>query len=751
VRPEDESAGIEVIRGQLERVTYVNEDNGYSVYRIRVRDEPDPVAAVGISASHVPGEELELTGHWADHPRFGIQFQFSECRSLLPSTIDGIKKYLCSGLVKGIGPAVAERIVKKFGESSLDVIDNDPEALLEVHGIGRKVLDMIKQSWETQRGVSVVMRFLQSNGISAGFAAKIYREYGAESIRVVRDNPYKLADDVFGIGFLTADKFARNMGIPHDSDMRIDAGVRYAMGELTGEGHVYAPREVLALNAARLLGVTTEAADAAIGRASLERALASEVIEPVDSSGERIEALYLPMYYVFETKCARMLAALMRSHSDEEIASGFAGIDVDEAVLWARQSMKVSLSEKQADALRMALHSKVMIITGGPGTGKTTIISAIIGVLGARGLKIRLAAPTGRAAKRMSEATGRNALTLHRLLESDGFHFGRDENSPIECDMLIVDEVSMVDIHLMYRILCAIPRDAHLILVGDVHQLPSVGPGNVLNDLISSGALPVAELNVIFRQARDSGIIVNAHRVNAGLMPLEPEKTKGRERAEDEKNSRLRDFYFVEQDDPSKCVDIILSLVKERIPRRFGLDPALEVQVLTPMRKGTLGVSNLNSILREELNPGEGNSVTVGGRVFKSGDKVMQIRNDYDKEVYNGDIGLVTSVDAAARLVSVVFDDNPVRYEAEELEELVHAYAVSIHKSQGSEYPAVVIPIHTQHYVLLQRNLLYTGITRAKELVVLVGTRRALHIAVKNDKTRLRFTHLTSRVNSALA
>ena len=380
-----------------------------------------------------------------------------------------------------------------------------------------------------------------------------------------------------------------------------------------------------------------------------------------------------------------------------------------------------------------------MIITGGPGTGKTTLISAIIGVLGARGLKISLAAPTGRAAKRLAEATGRNASTIHRLLESDGFHFARDENTPLDCDMLIVDETSMVDIHLMYRILCAMPRDAHLILVGDVHQLPSVGPGNVLYDLISSGAIPAAELNVIFRQAQDSGIIVNAHRVNAGLMPIEEEKKSG-----------LRDFYFVEQEDPPRCVDIILSLVKDRIPKRFGLDPVEDVQVLTPMHKGILGASNLNSILRGELNPGEGNSITVGSRVFKSGDKVMQIRNNYDKEVYNGDIGLVASVDTHARLASVDFDGVPVVYEAEELDELMHAYAVSIHKSQGSEYPAVVIPIHTQHYVLLQRNLLYTGITRAKELVVLVGARRALHIAVNNDKTRLRYTHLASRLNTAL-
>jgi exodeoxyribonuclease V alpha subunit len=737
VRPEGGPAETETIRGVLERVTYVNDENGYSVFKIRSPGEADSFAAVGISAPLVPGEEVELCGRWVDHARFGAQFQFETCRALLPSTIDGIRKYLCSGLVKGIGPEMAERIIDKFRESSLDVLDSDPDALLEVRGIGQKTLDSIKQSWEVQRGVSAVIRFLQSNGIGAGYAAKIFREYGADSISVMRENPYRLADDVFGIGFQTADKFAMGMGVERDSPARLDAGVRYAMGELTGKGHVCVPRNMLAERSGELLGVSGEAADAAIGRALDARTLAGETIEP---DGKPVEAVYLPMYYVYEAKCAKMLAALTRPSPEDDIARGLSGMDADTAADWARRVMKISLSDKQTEALRMALTSKALVITGGPGTGKTTLISAIIGALAERGLKINLAAPTGRAAKRMAEATGREALTLHRLLESDGYSFGRDEDSPLGCDVLIVDEASMVDVHMMYRVLCAMPRGGRLIMVGDVHQLPSVGPGNVLSDVISSGVVPVAELNVIFRQARDSGIIVNAHRVNSGLMPEDGEGG----------GSGLRDFYIVAQDDPSRCVDIILTLVKERIPQRFGLDPVEDVQVLTPMHKGLLGASNLNTVLRGELNAGEGNSITAGRRVFKSGDKVMQIRNDYEKEVYNGDIGMVRSVDPAARLVTVEFDAAEVCYGAEELDELVHAYAVSIHKSQGSEYPAVVMPVHTQHYVLLQRNLLYTGITRAKELVVLVGARRAIEIAVKNANTRERLTYLAQRLRSAM-
>ena len=736
----EEQMEEEILRGLLERVTYVNEDNGYSVFKVRADGEPELVPVVGVTFKHVPGEELEFVGHWAVHPKFGIQFQFSECRPILPSTIDGIRKYLSSGLIKGIGAETANRIIAQFGESSLDVLDNDPDELLKVKGIGRKTLDSIKKSWSSQRAVSAVMYFLKSNGIGPGFAARIYKEYGDEAIAVLKENPYRLADDVFGIGFLTADKFAANMGVPRDSAMRTDAGMKYALGTLTEEGHVCVPRDVLARHAAKLLDISPEAADVSIGRALEATALVGETLhdETRGDADAAVESIYLPMYYVFENKSAQMMARMLKFRSEDDIIGGYAGIDSEEAIADAERVMGIKLAQNQREAVKLALRSKVMIITGGPGTGKTTILKAIIGILKDRGVKINLAAPTGRAAKKMAEASGMNALTIHRLLESDGFRFGRDEDSPLDCRLLIIDEVSMVDIHIMYRALCALRSEAHLIMVGDVHQLPSVGPGSVLRDLLSSGVIPVAELNVIFRQARDSGIIVNAHRVNSGLLPQDVGGTK------------LRDFYIIEQDDPSKCLEIILSLMKDRIPKRFGLDPMEDVQVLTPMHDGILGASNLNAVIRGELNAGPGNTIAVGKREFKTGDKVMQITNNYEKDVYNGDIGFIKTIDPAARLVTVKFDDVEAVYEAESMNELIHAYAVSIHKSQGSEYPAVIMPIHTQHYFLLQRNLLYTGITRAKELAILVGTKKALAMAVRNDKTRLRYTHLGYRLRSAV-
>ena len=736
----EEAAEEEILRGLLERITYVNEDNGYSVFKVRADGESELVPVVGVTFRHVPGEELEFVGHWAVHPKFGIQFQFSECRPLLPSTIDGIRKYLSSGMIKGIGAETAGRIIAEFGESSLDILDNDPDKLLKVKGIGRKTLDSIKKSWVSQRAVSAVMYFLKSNGIGPGFAARIYKEYGDEAIAVLKENPYKLADDVFGIGFLTADKFAANMGVPRDSAMRSDAGMKYALGTLTEEGHVCVPRDTLARHAAKLLDISPEAADASIGRALEATALVGETVaeETGGDAAAAVESIYLPMYYVFESKSAQLMARLLKFRSEDDIIGGYAGIDCDAAIADAERVMGIKLEQNQREAVKLALSSKVMIITGGPGTGKTTILKAIIRILKERGVKINLAAPTGRAAKKMSEATGMNALTIHRLLESDGFRFGRDENAPLDCRLLIVDEVSMVDIHIMYRTLCALRPEAHLIMVGDVHQLPSVGPGSVLRDLLSSGVIPVAELNVIFRQARDSGIIVNAHRVNSGLLP------------QDAGGQKLRDFYIIEQDDPSKCLEIMLSLVRDRIPKRFGLDPMEDVQVLTPMHDGILGASNLNAVIRGELNSGPGNTLAVGKREFKTGDKVMQITNNYEKEVYNGDIGFIKTIDPAARLITVKFDDVEAVYEAESMNELIHAYAVSIHKSQGSEYPAVIMPIHTQHYFLLQRNLLYTGITRAKELAILVGTKKALAMAVRNDKTRLRYTHLGSRLRSAV-
>ncbi|MDR3333235.1 MAG: ATP-dependent RecD-like DNA helicase [Synergistaceae bacterium] len=727
----------EILNGQLERITYANEESGYSVFKIAVRDNPDLVTAVGYSAGHMPGEELEFSGEWTVHPKFGPQFLFSSCKSLLPATAEGIKRYLGSGLIKGVGPKMAERIVGEFGERTLDVLDESPDDLLDIKGISQKLLDSIKQCWEMQKEVRSVMIFLQSNGVSPNFAAKIFAEYGQETIQVVKENPYRLASDIFGIGFLSADKVAMNMGAELSSPMRLDAGVQYVMSELTGEGHVYAPREVLAARAAELLGVGQEMTDGAISRSSAEMLLAAENILPDGADGP-VEAIYLPAYYVAESKSASMLARIAKRDAVTELndlVNETAAIDTESAVAWVRDSMGIDLAENQAEALTMALGSKALIITGGPGTGKTTLIRAITGILEARGLRILMAAPTGRAAKRMSEATGHDARTIHRMLEFNGrTGFARTPDNNLNCDLLIVDEASMIDVLLLFHLLRAVPEEAKLILVGDIHQLPSVGPGNVLKDLIASGAIPVAELNEIFRQAKESSIIVNAHRVNSGLTPVEPS------------GNGLHDFYFVQLEEPEKCVEMILTLVRERIPARFGLNPATDIQVLTPMHKGTLGASNLNSVLQRELNPGGGAAIERGGRVFRTGDKVMQIRNNYDKDVYNGDIGFINRVDPEAGLITVDIDGRPIQYEAMDFDELVHAYAVSIHKSQGSEYPAVVIPLHTQHYVLLQRNLLYTGITRGRELVVIVGTKRAVAIAVKNDDTRRRYTYLGERL-----
>ncbi|MDR1471049.1 MAG: ATP-dependent RecD-like DNA helicase [Synergistaceae bacterium] len=732
------TGGEERINGSLDRVVYMNEENGYSVFKIAVKGCADLVTAVGHCSAHTPGEDLELYGQWVDHRKFGTQFSFTSCRSLRPSTVDGIKRYLGSGLIKGVGERMAERIVGLFGEETLDVLDESPDLLLRVDGIGQKLLDSIKQSWSAQRDIRSVMLFLQSHGISPGFAAKIYKEYGQETIRVVEENPYRLADDIFGIGFVSADKVAASMGVAKDSSARLDAGVRYVMGEMTGEGHLYAPRDVLSARSSELLGVGADLADRAIGRAIEDAALAEERISPLD--GDRaVDAVYLPPYYVSEARGAEMMANLARG-GDLDALAMTGGIDAEREIESAQRAMGIELAENQATALRMALRSKVLIITGGPGTGKTTLIRAVINILASRGLVIQLAAPTGRAAKRMAEATGHEARTIHRLLEYNAREpgFSRNADSPLGCDLLIVDEASMIDSLLMYHLLRAMPERARLILVGDINQLPSVGPGNVLKDLMLSGVLPVAELNEIFRQARTSGIVTNAHRVNAGLLPL---KGSGR---------GVRDFYMVEQDDPAKCVEVILMLVRERIPTMFGLDPAEDVQVLTPMHRGTLGASNLNAVLQRELNGHGRGEIERGGKVYRVGDKVMQIRNDYEKEVYNGDIGFISRADPDAGLLAVAVDGREIEYEAAEFDELVHAYAVSIHKSQGSEYPAVIIPIHTQHYVMLQRNLLYTGMTRGRELVVIVGTTRAMEIAVKNDRTKHRCTHLGGRLRSIM-
>jgi exodeoxyribonuclease V alpha subunit len=651
---------------------------------------------------------------------------------MVPASVYGIQKYLGSGLIKGIGPVMAKRIVKQFGKDTLDVIEADVEKLSQVEGIGTKRIEMIKKAWADQKEIREVMVFLQSHGVSSGYATKIFKQYGNESIKVVKENPYRLATDIFGIGFITADKIAEKLGFGKESELRAEAGILYVLHELSDEGHVFYPYEPLIAKCNEILQIDREVIVKALGTIALDKRI---VIEDLNADLENLQenhkAVYLAKFHLSETSIARRFRVLINAPKSTR------AIDTEKAVEWVQEKLSIKLADKQVEAVECACQSKVMVLTGQPGTGKTTIINSILKIFQALGVKILLAAPTGRAAKRMSEATGYEAKTIHRLLEFSPKKVGfqKNEEEPLDCDLLIVDEFSMVDCILMHHLLKAIPPRATFIMVGDVNQLPSVGAGNVLNDVISSGAVPVVELNEIFRQAQQSSIIVNAHKINAGIVPSF-KSTEG----------ELDDFYFIQREEPEDVLKLILDLVKDRIPDKFGFDPIDDIQVLTPMHKGTVGAGNLNSQLQDMLNPSE-SDVTRGGRSFRVRDKVMQIRNNYDKEVFNGDIGRIVKIDREAQELTISFDGRDVDYDFADLDEVVLAYAVSVHKAQGSQYPVVVIPVHTQHYVLLQRNLIYTGITRGRKLVVLVGTKKALAIAVKNNKTQRRYTRLKTRLS----
>jgi len=626
---------------------------------------------------------------------------------------------------------MAKRIVKKFGKDTLDVIEADVEKLSAVEGIGAKRIEMIKKAWADQKEIREVMIFLQSHGVSSGYATKIFKQYGNEAIKVVTENPYRLATDIFGIGFITADKIAEKLGFGKDSELRAQAGILYVLHELSDEGHVYYPYEPLIEKCKEILQTDREIIVKAIETIAMEKMIVIEdLCGDLKNTEESDKAVYLAKFHLSETNIAKQLKTLINK------PKSIREIDADKAVLWVQEKLAIKLADRQVDAVKRACRSKVMVLTGQPGSGKTTIINSILKIFKALGVNTLLAAPTGRAAKRMSEATGYEAKTIHRLLEFSPKKAGfqKDDEHPLNCDLLIVDEFSMVDCILMHHLLKAIPSHATFIMVGDVNQLPSVGAGNVLNDVISSGAFPVVELNEIFRQAQQSSIIVNAHKINAGIVPsFKP--------AEGE----LDDFYFIQREEPEEVLQVILELLKERIPNRFGFDPIDDIQVLTPMHKGTVGAGNLNAELQKELNP-SGEDVNRWGRNFRVADKVMQIKNNYDKEVFNGDIGRVTKIDQESQELTIAFDSREVDYDFADLDEVVLAYAVSVHKAQGSQYPVVVIPVHTQHYVLLQRNLIYTGITRGRKLVVMVGTRKALTIAVKNNKTQKRYTRLTQRL-----
>jgi exodeoxyribonuclease V alpha subunit len=716
------------LTGQIERITYTNGESGYTIAKVRVRGHRDLVTVVGNFMAPQPGEILTMTGVWSLHPRFGEQFKVDQYYTKMPATVSGIKKYLGSGLIKGIGPVMADRIVKKFGQNTLDIIEQDIKKLASVEGIGRKRIQMIQTAWEDQKEIRDLMLFLQSNDVSAGYAPRIFREYGNLAIPIVRENPFRLAMDIFGIGFVTADRIAEKMGFDKNSPLRSQAGIIYVLHQLSEDGHVCCPIGPLLEKCGETLAVDKEVITGALD--SLAQSGAVIIDEgPVDPEPDSVKAVYLANFFVSENGIARRLAALVQA------PSGFSPVNVDKAVKWVEPRLDIALAPRQIEALKFSLENRVMVLTGGPGTGKTTLIKAMLHIFERMGQRVMLAAPTGRAAKRMSEASGHEARTIHRLLEfaSRKGGFQKNENYPLEADILIIDESSMIDTILMHHLLKAVESGTTLILVGDVNQLPSVGAGNVLNDIILSGIAPVVELNEIFRQARTSSIIVNAHRINSGKMPL-----IDNDRAD-------ADFYFIQQEDPQKAVDIILEMVKNRIPRRFGLDPVSDIQVLTPMHKGPAGAGNLNVQLQKALNP-DAPGILRGGREFKINDKVMQVKNNYDKDVYNGDIGRIFRIFPEEQEVVVTFENRNVAYDYSDMDELVPAYAVTVHKSQGSEYPAVVVPILTQHYILLQRNLIYTAVTRGKKLVVLVGTTRALAMGIKNNKTLKRFTRLRHRL-----
>ena len=764
------------ISGSVERVTYYNAENGYSVIRIKPdnksmlpfryasgRDEL--ITVVGNLPEVNPGEWLRLTGKWASHSKHGRQFQAIQCEQSLPATSEGIKRYLGSNLIRGVGKVMAERIVNKFGDATLEIIDHHPQRLREVLGIGPKRIKEIEKAWDEQRAIKDVMIFLQSHAVSTSLAVKIYKQYRDDSLEVVRQTPYKLVQDIRGIGFKTADKIAQALGLAHDDPGRIEAGIAYTLNRMAEEGHVYMPQAELEPEAAQILALGEDKVKAVIDSLEQSEVIKRETLQysvvssqsavvssqySVDSgqssaAGSQLsglgsqpsavgsqsvireeQAIYLtPLYYSeigVTNRIKRMVA-----HPLSRLAHG----RLPQKQLLTQQP----LSQEQRRAVDTAVQNKVTVLTGGPGTGKTTTLRTLLDLLDQNRRSYLLASPTGRAAKRLAEATGRPAKTIHRLLEfNPGQGFGRNEENPLDADMIVIDEASMLDLVLANNLLKAIGPDSHLLLVGDIDQLPSVGAGDVLGDLIDSGVTAVIRLQTIFRQAAGSYIIHNAHRINQGLMP--------------EIETADTDFYLFAKDEPQEVADLLVDIVKNRAPRKFKLDPLDDIQVLSPMYQGQAGVANLNLLLQEALNPpGKGRAERrLGGRVFRVGDKVMQIVNNYDKNVYNGDIGRITAVDPVQQTMTLNMDGMPVLYDFLEADELVHAFCISVHKSQGAEYQCVVMPVVTQHYLMLQRNLLYTAVTRAKKIVILVGSRKAISIAVRNNKTTQRHTALDWRL-----
>ncbi len=708
----------ETLSGTVEHIVFHSEESGYTVCHMRVPGHSGLVTVVGNCPAIWDGEMVTCSGQWDNHRIHGHQFAAGSIRCVPPTSARGIERYLGSGMIRGIGKVNAQRLVKHFGDNTLRIIEHESKRLEEVEGIGPKRRRMIRDSWVEQKAIRDIMIFLQGHGMGTAQSARIFRNYGENAVAIITENPYRLCSDIWGIGFKTADSVAHSLGIPKDSDQRARAGLVYVLQTLTDEGHCYCPLAELVLLAQDLLDIPAE---------TVENALVHEIQrEAIVQEADRI---YLKTLYDAECTVAQRITKLQNT------AALFRPIIADKAVAWAQERMQIEFAPSQHEALRMALSEKVSVITGGPGVGKTTIIRALTDVFKARRIPLALAAPTGRAAKRMSEATGTDAITVHRLLKYQPAtrRFEFDRANPLPFEVLILDEVSMIDLPLMHSILQALPDTACLVMVGDADQLPSVGPGNVLRDMMLSDMLPVCRLNTIYRQAEGSWIVRNAHHINRGeQLELPPEGANA-------------DFYFMETNTPEVVIDRVINLVTRRIPRRFSFDPLNDIQVLTPMRRGQLGTENLNIVMQDALNPA-GESLERFGRSYRDGDRMMQIRNNYDKDVYNGDIGRISAVDRVDQTLVVDYDGRKVKYELSELDELIHAYACSIHKSQGSEYPVAVILLATQHFKLLQRNLLYTAITRGKKLVCLVGSAKAVGLAIRNNEIRLRKTTLRDRI-----
>ena len=729
----------EQIEGSIERVTFYSEDSGYSVLKIspserypKAQARDGTIAVVGNMPPLGEGENAQFIGEWVTHHEYGLQFQAQQAIPLPPQTTKGIINFLSSGIVKGIGPATATRIVTALGERTIEILDSDPKRIYDVRGIKPQLADKLLEAWAANRAMRNVLIYLQGLGISAKIAKRIYESYGAGTQTVIQSNPYQLADDVFLIGFRKADQIARNMGFQRDDAHRLRAGLHYALNELAREGHTYAPRDILLDKAAELLDVRDFASlDAGLKEEIRTGSLRKDDL--LDGSGDAIQAVYLPVFYRAESASAQLMQTLADSPS--AIIDSHADTNWETFLDKLSARNQVTLSPQQQNAVRAALTSKVSVLTGGPGTGKTTALQMLINALQRDSHKYSLASPTGRAAKRLSEATGKDASTIHRLLsfspENGGFE--HDEENPLPTDMVVIDEASMLDLRLFHSLLRALKPTTHLLLVGDIDQLPSVGAGNVLGDVIDGGVASVTRLSQIFRQDDSSHIVSNAHRINQGQQPYT--------------HNDSRDFFFFNIEDPAGVAEQIVQLARDKLPARWGLDPARDIQVIAPMYRGAAGVNNLNSRLQEELN-GDFRlaELKLGSKVFRVGDKVMQTRNNYDKDVFNGDIGFVHGIDLADKSMQLSMDGKLVAYEAMDMDNLMHAYCISTHRSQGSEYPAVIMPVLTQHWIMLQRNLLYTAITRAKRLVVLVGTRQALRIAVDNNKVAERHSGLRQRL-----